>query len=149
MKLSRIPALAIIGLVVLALAGCKSEKVAEKYHPAKLDSTEVKGIMKVTLEAKAAERIGLQTAQVTEEQVVVKGASVKRSVIPYGALMYDTKGNAWTFTNPSPLVFVRAQVKVEDITGNKVILAEGPPAGTSIVTVGAAMLMGAEHKYGH
>ena len=28
------------------------------------------------------------------------------------------------------------------------ILAEGPPPGTIVVTVGAAELMGAEHKYG-
>jgi hypothetical protein len=148
MKLSRIPALALIG-AVLALAGCKQDQVAEKYHPAKLDSTEVKGIMKVTLDAKAAERIGLETGQITEERVEVGGGSGMRRVIPYGALMYDTKGNTWVFTNPSPLVFRRAQIKVEDIDGNKVILADGPPVGTSIVTVGAAMLMGAEHKYGH
>ena len=31
----------------------------------------------------------------------------------------------------------------------RVILAEGPPAGTVVVTVGAPELMGAEHKYGH
>jgi len=140
MKLSRIPAAALI-LAVFALAGCKQDQVAEKYHPAKLDSTEVKGIMKVTLDSKAAERIGLQTAELIEE-----GA---RKVIPYGALMYDLKGNTWTFTNPSPLVFVRAAVKVADVTGDKVYLSEGPPAGTRVVTVGAPMLMGAEHKYGH
>ncbi len=140
MKLSRITTAALI-LAALMLAGCKQDSVAEKYHPAKLDSTEVKGIMKVTLDARAAERIGLETTELTEE-----GA---RKVIPYGALMYDTKGNTWTFTNPSPLVFVRAQVKVSDITGDKVFLTEGPPAGTRVVTVGAPMLMGAEHKYGH
>ena len=140
MKLSRIPAAALI-LAALALTSCKQDSVAEKYHPAKLDSTEVKGIMKVTLDSKAAERIGLETGELTEEG--------SRKVIPYGALMYDTKGNTWTFTNPSPLVFVRAQVKVADITGDKVYLAEGPPTGTRVVTVGASMLMGAEHKYGH
>lgn len=140
MKLSRIPAAALI-LAVFVLAGCKQDSVAEKYHPAKLDSTEVKGIMKVTLDSKAAERIGLETAELTEE-----GA---RKVIPYGALMYDLKGNTWTFTNPSPLVYVRAEVKVSDITGNKVYLSDGPAVGTRVVTVGAPMLMGAEHKYGH
>ena len=140
MKLSRIPALALLG-AMLALAGCKQDTVAEKYHPAKLDSTEVKGIMKVTLDAKAAERIGLETAELGEEG--------GRKVLPYGALMYDTKGRTWTFTNPSPLVFVRAEVKVADITGDKVYLSDGPPTGTRVVTVGAPMLMGAEHKYGH
>jgi hypothetical protein len=140
MKHFRIPAAALI-LALFALTGCKQDSVAEKYHPAKLDSTEVKGIMKVTLDSKAAERIGLETAEIIEEDY--------RKVIPYSALMYDLKGNTWTFTNPSPLVFMRAEVKVADITGNKVYLASGPATGTKIVTVGAPMLMGAEHKYGH
>jgi len=130
---------------VLMLTGCRQDQVAEKHHPAKLEETDQKGIMKITLEPRAAERIGLETTRVSEEQV--KG--VTRKVVPYGALMYDTKGEAWTFTSPSPLVFVRQHIVVEDIEGDRVILAEGPPPGTVVVTVGAAMLMGAEHKYGH
>lgn len=131
---------ALIG-AVLALSSCRNDSVAEKYHPAKLDSTEVKGIMRVTLDAKAAERIGLQTASITEEN--------GRKVIPYGALMYDTKGNTWTFTGAGPLSFVRQAVVVDNVDGDKVILSDGPAVGTVIVTVGAAELMGAEHKYGH
>ena len=130
----------LIGAALLA-SGCQRAAIAQKHSPAKVDSTEVKGIMKVTLDSKAAERIGLETAEIIEED--------SRKVIPYSALMYDLKGNTWTFTNPSPLVFVRAEVKVDDITGDKVYLASGPATGTKIVTVGAPMLMGAEHKYGH
>jgi hypothetical protein len=69
--------------------------------------------------------------------------------VPYGAIMYDKKGATWTFTNPEPLVYVRHAVSVESIDGQRVVLAEGPPTGTAVVTVGAAELMGAEHKYGH
>jgi hypothetical protein len=47
------------------------------------------------------------------------------------------------------LVFVRQHVEVHSIDGNRVVLAEGPPAGTAVVTVGATELMGVEHKYGH
>ena len=101
--------------------------------------------MKVTLDARAAERIGLQTAAVREEMV----GSARRLVVPYGAIMYDPKGVTWTFTNPHPLVYVRHKIVVENIEGDRVILLEGPPAGTVVVTVGAAELMGAEHKYGH
>jgi hypothetical protein len=144
MQGKRYAMVALIGTVLL-LSGCKQDKVAAKYHPAKIDSTDVKGIMRVTLDASAAERIGLQTVPLEE----VTSATGMRKVIPYGALMYDTKGETWTFTNPKPLVFVRAKVVVDDIDGNRVFLAEGPPAGTSVVTVGAAELMGAEHKYGH
>jgi hypothetical protein len=125
----------------LALSSCKTDQVAEKYHPAKLDSTDVKGIMRVTLDAKAAERIGLQTTAITEEG--------GKKVMPYGALMYDTKGNTWTFTSAGPLAYVRKSVTVATIDGDKVILADGPDVGTVVVTVGAPELMGAEHKYGH
>jgi hypothetical protein len=144
MQVKRWAMVATIGAVVV-LAGCRQDQVPEKYHPAKLEESGQEGIMKVTLEARAAERIGLQTAAVREEMV----GSAKRLVVPYGAIMYDPKGDTWTFTNPQPLVFVRHKVVVESIEGDRVILSEGPPAGSVIVTVGAAELMGAEHKYGH
>jgi hypothetical protein len=131
---------AMLGTVLL-VSGCKVDKIENKHHPAKLEETDQKGIMRVVLEARAVERIGLQTTQVVEEG--------GRKVIPYGAIMYDTKGETWTFTNPQPLTFVRHKVVVENIEGDRVTLSEGPPAGTVVVTVGATELMGAEHKYGH
>lgn len=145
MRLSRFTTVALIG-AALALASCRPEKTATTYHPARLDSTEVKGIMRVTLEARAAERIGLQTTEIREERMAGSGM---RRVMPYGALMYDTKGKTWVFTATGPLSFVRQAVEVEDIQGDRVILTDGPPAGTVVVSVGAAELMGAEHKYGH
>jgi hypothetical protein len=149
MQATRYARLSLIGLVLL-LAGCQHHaKVAEKYHPAKIDSTEVKGIMRVTLDSRAAERIGLKTAVMEEAIIRLPGLTVTRKVMPYSALMYDTNGDTWTFTCMEPLVFVRQKVQVEDIDGDRVILAEGPPSGTTVVTVGAAELMGAEHKYGH
>ena len=88
-------------------------------------------------------------AEVRKEAVTIADNSVQRKVIPYGAILYDTKGQTWTFTNPEPLVFIRHSVTVERISGDKVILTEGPPVGTTVVTVGSAELMGAESKYGH
>ena len=149
MQITGYARVALIGAVLLA-SGCQRATVAKTYHPARIDSTDVKGIMRVTLEARAAERIGLETAPVREEKVTLAGGgSVTRTVVPYGALLYDTKGDTWTFTNPQPLVFVRQPILVEDISGDRVILREGPPAGTLVVTVGQVELMGAEHKYGH
>jgi len=143
--------LAMVALIAigLPLSGCKKETVAEKYHPAKVEDTDQKGIKRVILDARAAERIGLETTPVREETVTLAGAAVTRKVVPYGALMYDTKGATWTFTSPEPLVFIRQPVVVEDVEGDRVILAAGPPAGTAVVSVGATQLMGAEHKYGH
>ena len=39
---------------------------------------------------------------------------------------------------------MRAEVKVDRIDGDRVLLSEGPPAGTKVVTVGAAEVYGAE-----
>jgi len=140
MRITRCAIAAMLGTVLL-VSGCKVDKVEDKHHPAKLEETDQKGIMRIVLEARAVERIGLQTTLVVEEN--------GRRVVPYGAIMYDTKGETWTFTNPQPLTYVRHKVVVEDIEGDRVTLAEGPPAGTTVVTVGATELMGAEHKYGH
>jgi len=140
MSIKRYVVVAMLG-TVLVVSGCKVDKVEEKHHPAKLEETSEKGIMRVVLEAQAVERIGLQTTQ-----VVAEGG---RLMLPYGAIMYDTKGQTWTFTNPEPLTYVRHKVVVEDIEGDRVTLSEGPPAGTTVVTIGATELMGAEHKYGH
>jgi hypothetical protein len=148
MRSTHVAMMAVIGLG-LVLSGCKKDKPPAVHHPAKLEDTDQKDIKKIILEPRAAERTGIETAPVREEMVTVAGAQASRKVIPYGALMYDKKGHTWTFTNPQPLVFVRAHVEVEDIEGDRVILAEGPPVGTAVVTVGAVELMGAEHKYGH
>jgi hypothetical protein len=144
MQMKRWAMMAMVG-TVLVLAGCKQDKATTTHHPAKLEESGQEGIMKVRLEERAAERIGLQTAPVREEMV----GGARRLVVPYGAIMYDTKGATWTFVNTEPLVYVRHKIVVEDVLGDRVILSEGPAAGTSVVTVGAAELMGAEHKYGH
>jgi len=148
MKFTRSAVVAMLGAVLL-VSGCKTTKIEEKHHPAKLEESGEKGIMKVILEPKAAERIGLQTTQIVEQSVMVGGRAQNRKVVPYGAIMYDTKGDTWTFTNPEPLVFVRHKVVVEHIEGDQVVLSDGPASGTAVVTVGATELMGAEHKYGH
>ena len=132
-----------------ALLGCQEETVVQHTPPATLEESGQKGIMKIRLTERAAERIGIETVQIREENVTRAGGDVTRKVVPYGAIMYDKKGATWTFTNPEPLVYVRHSITVENIDGDRVILAEGPPAGTAVVMVGAAELMGAEHKYGH
>lgn len=147
MRSTRVVMGALIG-IVLPLLGCKEATVALKHHPAKVADTVQKGIRSVTLDARAAERTGIETTQIREEMVNVGSGTAMRKVVPYGGIMYDTKGATWMFTNPEPLMFVRQSVVVENIVGDRVILSEGPPTGTVVVTVGAAELMGAEHKYG-
>ena len=67
-----------------------------------------------------------------------------RKIVPYSAVIYGLQGDIWAYTNPEPLVFVRHLVTVDYIEGDTAVLLDGPPAGTAVVTVGAAELFGVE-----
>jgi hypothetical protein len=67
-----------------------------------------------------------------------------RKVISHAAVLYDENGDTWTFTSPEPLTFVRQRIDIDRVAGGQVVLREGPPPGTTVVTVGAAELLGAE-----
>ena len=77
-------------------------------------------------------------------ELQVAGNDEKQKVVPYGAVYYDAKGAPWVYVNGTPLTFQRQRIGVERIVGERAILSEGPPVGASVVTVGAAMLYGAE-----
>ena len=77
-------------------------------------------------------------------ELQVAGSEAKQKVVPYGSVYYDAKGAPWVYVNGTPLIFQRQRIDVERILGDLAVLSEGPPVGTSIVTVGAAMLYGAE-----
>jgi hypothetical protein len=68
----------------------------------------------------------------------------KRKIVPYSAVYYDAKGDAWVYLNPKPLVYERRQIKVDQIIGDKAALLDGPEIGTAVVTVGAPLLFGTE-----
>lgn len=105
-------------------------------------------LSRLTLTEKAVERLGIETAPVTEELIVHSDAR-QRMTVPYSALLYDVQGRAWVYTNPEPRVYIRHEVKVDFIEGGKAILNEGPAPGTQIVSVGAAELYGTEYEVGH
>ena len=132
----------VLTLASLGLGGCGPKAaVKEKTQPALLealnDGTDRKQIM---LTEKAAQRIDLQTAEV--KAVQVNGA--ERRVIPYAAVIYDTAGNTWVYTNPGGLTFVREAVAIETIDGDQAVLVSGLESVKRVVTVGVAELFGAE-----
>jgi hypothetical protein len=100
---------------------------------------------RVILTPRAAERLGIETEPV--RTVPVPGTQ-SAETIPYAALLYGSSGETWTYTNPSPLIFVRSRVTVERIDGAVAVLSDGPAPGTAVVTVGAAELLGAEDGVG-
>jgi hypothetical protein len=92
----------------------------------------------VKLSALGAKKSGLKTA------VIRKDGGQK--VMPYAALLYDSEGKPFAYTSPEPLSFVRKEVEVERMDGDRVVLAQGPPAGTRVVTTGADEVYGAEFE---
>jgi len=94
------------------------------------------GPANLTLSEHAQQRLGIQTARVTKGP---DGLSV-----PYAAVVYDAEGASWVFARTGRLSYHRAEVSLGHKTGDDVALTSGPPAGTEVVTVGAAELVGVE-----
>jgi hypothetical protein len=139
--------LAIIMLAAsMSLAGCgqMTEAAAvDEIRPAKVERLEGAQPTRVTLTADAAERLDIQTAEARDGEL----GGVRRLVIPYAALLYDTEGNTWTYVNSATLAFVRYAVTVDRIEGEQAFLLAGPPSGSRVVTVGAAELYGSETEF--
>lgn len=128
----------------VGLSGCAAVKTPATptgVAPATVEEAG-QGLSRLTLTEKAVDRLGLTTAKVTK-------STGRVLEIPYGALLYDGTGKTWVYTNPEPRTYIRAAVTVNRITGNLVQLSAGPPAGTHVVTVGAAELYGTEFGTGH
>ena len=128
------------GLVTgLTAVGCSQPVAApaeEAIHIEELDS----GLKALTLSAKAAERLGIETAEVEDRDT--------EKVVPYASVIYDAQGATWAYVATEALTFERAPIVVESITGDEAILTDGPDAGTPVVIVGAAELYGAETGVG-
>ena len=128
---SLIGLLVVIGLGVPACAPIESD-ASDGEEAAVLEEVEGTDLLQITLTARASERLGIETVDVPAGQV------------PYAAVLYDANGDTWVFTNPEPLVFVRQPITVQRIEGDTAFVTAGPPAGTAVVTIGAAELFGAE-----
>ena len=92
---------------------------------------------------------GLRPGQKVGVRLLEPGTGTPKKVVPYSAILYDAHGQAWVYTNPEPLAFVRHRVTIEHVDDDKAVLGDGPDVGTKIVTVGAAELFGAELGVGH
>jgi hypothetical protein len=92
--------------------------------------------------------LGLVNQQLVFVELPLAGMGEKRKIIPYAAVLYDSKGKTWVYTNPEQFVFVRQPIAIDTIVEDEVILVSGPPAGTAVVTVGGAELYGTEFGVG-
>lgn len=129
-------------VVVLALVGCGGQAIeAAAEAPAVVEEVDGSEIGRITLTEHAADRLALETAVVTD-------GGLRGLAIPFAAVFWDANGQAWTYTSPAELVFVRAPITVARVDGDHALLTDGPPVGTTVVTVGVAELYGTETGVG-
>jgi hypothetical protein len=133
-----------LGLVVYSGVAADENNVGQ-IEPAYVEPIEGSSISRIVLSEQAAERIRVATTPVADDA----SSGAPHKVIPYAAVIYSPNGETWAYTSPEPRVFVREAIGIDRIEGDKVILTEGPAAGTEVVTVGAAELLGAESGLGH
>lgn len=152
----RAPTLLLIGALALGVPACGRAPAAEDGEgassEARVERVEGTDQSRVILTQQAAERLGIQTAEVRNVPMAAKPAAIRqrrgpaamRKTIPYAAVLYDEHGDTWAYTSPTPLTFIRKQIGVDYVSGDLAVLINGPPAGTRVVTIGAAELLGAE-----
>jgi hypothetical protein len=135
----------IAGVVSLSACGEASTgydyETARHHEPAELEPIKGTDVQRVIFDAEAAERVNLQTAPIRQ-----KG---QETVIPYDAVIYDADGNTYAYTSPEPLTYMRQEISIDHVDGDSVMLSDGPPAGTEVVTVGAAEVYGTEFEVAH
>ena len=121
-----------VALGAIVLAGCSEveSESATGYEPSSLANE------RVQFTAEAAERTGLRT------EIVRRSGG--RVAVPYAALLYDPEGKTYVYTSPRALRYVRQEVRVDRIAGDRVLVSRGPAPGTRVVTVGAAEVYGTE-----
>jgi hypothetical protein len=136
------------GLVLIAsvvsLSACGEASTGYDYEtashrvPAKLEPIKGTDVQRVIFDAEAAKRVGLKTAPIRQNG--------QETVIPYDAVIYGADGRAYAYTAPEPLTYVRQEISIDHVAGDSVVLSDGPPVGTEVVTVGTAEVYGTEFE---
>ena len=135
----------IAGVVSLSACGEASSgydyETASHHDPAELEPIKGTDVNRVIIDAEGVERAGIQTAPIRQNG--------QGTVMPHSAVIYDADGETFTYTSPEPRTYVRQKIVIDDVVGDSVMLSDGPPAGTEVVTVGAALVYGSEFEVAH
>ena len=135
----------IAGVVSLSACGEASSgydyETASHHDPAELEPIKGTDVHRVTIDAEGVERVGIQTAPIRQNG--------QGMVMPHSAVIFDADGETFTYTSPEPRTYVRQKIVIDDVVGDSVMLSDGPPAGTEVVTVGAALVYGSEFEVAH
>lgn len=69
-------------------------------------------------------------------------------VLPFNAVLHDIHGGQWVYEQMADHRYTRRRILVARLAGSDAVLTSGPPAGTHIVTDGAAEIFGTEFMTG-
>jgi hypothetical protein len=94
-------------------------------------------------------KTALQVGQRVQVKIPQPGSGTPKKVVPYSAVIYDSRGDTWVYVNPEPLVFVRQRIDVEYVQDDVAVLNDGPANGMQVVSAGAVELHGIEQKFGN
>ena len=135
----------IAGVVSLSACGEASSgydyETASHHEPAELEPIKGTDVHRVIIDSEGVERAGIQTAPIRQNG--------QGMVMPYSAVIFDADGDTYTYTSPEPRTYVRQKIVIDHVEGDSVMLSDGPPAGTEVVTVGAAFVYGTEFEVAH
>lgn len=125
-------------VTVLLVPACKAaeEETPSESEPMTVEPIRGTDFSRVIFTADGAERVGLETIEVA--------ARGKEAIVPASAVWVDVNGDEWLYTQPEPLVFVRAAIGVDRYDDDVAVLSDGPSVGTEVVSVGVAQLIGSE-----
>jgi hypothetical protein len=133
------------GLQLSACTQQAAEAEGATNEPATVEQVAGSDVRRLTLTARAVERLGIKTAPV--RRATVEGRD--RTIVPYGAVLYDATGATWVYVSDEPRSYLRERIAVDDIEDDLAVLTDGPAVGTAVVSVGAAELYGTELGVGH
>jgi multidrug efflux pump subunit AcrA (membrane-fusion protein) len=89
----------------------------------------------------------LRPGQRVGVQLAIRGKD-RGLTAPAKAIIYDIYGGTWVYIRTADHSFQRQRVLIRYMLGDRAVLAEGPAAGTEVVTDGAAELFGTEFGAG-
>ena len=116
-------------------------ETASHHDPAELEPIKGTDVSRVVIDAEGVKRAGIQTAPIHQNG--------QGTVMPHSAVIFDADGETFTYTVPEPRTYVRQKIVIDHVDGDSVMLSDGPPAGTEVVTVGAALVYGSEFEVAH
>ena len=122
----------------LELDGSRRKVILKEFQLEPIKGTDVS---RVTIDAEGVKRAGIQTAPIHQNG--------QGTVMPHSAVIFDADGETFTYTVPEPRTYVRQKIVINHVDGDSVMLSDGPPAGTEVVTVGAALVYGSEFEVAH